>query len=67
MYNKSMWYKTQSVVDDGYKLQSGQTKGYEIDICCFSTKHATLKNKSWVTESIQWWANTIKIQLSLLI
>jgi hypothetical protein len=27
-----------SVVDRGFKPWSGQTKDYEIDICCFSAK-----------------------------
>jgi hypothetical protein len=27
-----------SVVDCGFKPWSGQTKDYEIDICCFSAK-----------------------------
>ena len=31
-----------SVVDRG----SGQTKDYEIGMCCFSGKHAVLKRKS---------------------
>ena len=35
-----------SVVDHGYEPQSGQTKDYKIDICCFSAKHATLRRKS---------------------
>jgi len=32
------------VVD--YGPQSGQTKDYEIGICCFSAKHAALRRKS---------------------
>jgi len=27
------------------ETRSGQTKDYEIDICCFSAKHATLRRK----------------------
>ena len=27
-------------------FRSGQTKDYKIGICCFSTKHATLRRKS---------------------
>ena len=40
-----------SAVDRGFKPRSGQTKDYEIGICCFSTKHATLRRKSkdWLT------------------
>jgi hypothetical protein len=33
-------------VDCGFKPRSGQTKDYEIGICCFSTKHAALRRKS---------------------
>jgi hypothetical protein len=34
----------------GQEIRSGQTKDYEIGICCFSAKHATLRRKSkdWV-------------------
>jgi hypothetical protein len=35
-----------SVVDHGFEPLSGQTKDYEIGICCFSTKHAALRRKS---------------------
>jgi hypothetical protein len=34
------------VVDRGYKPRSGQTKDYEIGICCFSAKYAALRRKS---------------------
>ena len=39
-----------SVVDGGFKPRSGQTKGYEISICCFSAKHAALRrnSKDWL-------------------
>jgi len=39
-----------SAVDRGFESQSGQTKDYEIVICCFSAKHAALrrKNKDWL-------------------
>jgi hypothetical protein len=32
-----------------FEPRSGQTKDYEIGICCFSAKHAALrrKNKDW--------------------
>ena len=36
---------TSSVVDPGFEPRSGQAKDYEIDICYFSAKHATLKRK----------------------
>jgi hypothetical protein len=35
-----------SAVDLGFEIRSGQTKDYEIDICCFSAKHAALRRKS---------------------
>ena len=35
-----------SAVDPGFESRSGQTKGYEIGICCFSAKHAALRRKS---------------------
>ena len=35
-----------SAVDRGFDTQLGQTKDYEIGICCFSTKHAALRRKS---------------------
>ena len=34
------------VVDRGFEPRSGQTKDYEIGICCFSSKHAALRRKS---------------------
>jgi len=33
-------------VDRDFEPRSGQTKDYEIGICCFSVKHAALKRKS---------------------
>ena len=40
-----------SAVDRGFESHSGQTKDYEIGICCFSAKHAALRSKSkyWLT------------------
>ena len=35
-----------SAVDHGFGPRSGQTKDYKIGMCCFSTKHATLRIKS---------------------
>jgi len=35
-----------SVVDRGFESRSGQTKDYEIGICCFSAKHVALRSKS---------------------
>jgi hypothetical protein len=39
-----------SAEDPGFEPWSGQTKDYEIGICCFSTKHAALmrKSKDWL-------------------
>jgi hypothetical protein len=33
-------------IDCGLEPRSGQTKEYKIGICCFSTKHESLKSKS---------------------
>ena len=35
-----------SAVDRGFEPRSGQTKDYNIGICCFSAKHAALRRKS---------------------
>ena len=35
-----------SAVDRGFEPRSGQTKDYEIGICCFSAKHTALRRKS---------------------
>ena len=35
-----------SATDRGFEARSGQTKDYEIGICCFSTKHRELRRKS---------------------
>jgi hypothetical protein len=37
-----------SVVDRVFEPRSGQTKNYKIGMCCFSTKHTTLRSKSKV-------------------
>jgi hypothetical protein len=41
-----------SAIDREFEPQTGQTKDYEIGICCFSTKHAVLRKKSkyWLTQ-----------------
>ena len=41
-----------SAIDREFEPQSGQTKDYEIGICCFSAKHAALmsKSKDWLTQ-----------------
>jgi hypothetical protein len=35
-----------STVDCGFEPRLGQTKNYKIGICCFSTKHTSLRSKS---------------------
>ena len=42
-----------SAVDIGFEPRSGQTKDYEISICCFSAKHAALrrKRKDWLVRN----------------
>jgi hypothetical protein len=42
-----------SAVDRGFEPRSGQTKDYEIDICCFSAIHAALrrKRKNWLARN----------------
>jgi hypothetical protein len=32
--------------DRGFEPSSGQTKDYQIGICCFSAKHTSLRRKS---------------------
>ena len=41
---------TAIVVGHGFEPRSGQTKEYEISICCFSAKHAALwrNSKDWL-------------------
>ena len=40
-------------VDRGFEPRSGQTKDYQIGICCFSANHATLRRKSkyWLSRN----------------
>ena len=42
-----------SAVDPGFEPQSGQTKDYEIGICCISSKHTSLrrKRKDWLARN----------------
>ena len=42
-----------SAVNRGFEPRSGQTKDYEIGICCFSAKNAALrrKNKDWLVRN----------------
>ena len=53
---------TSSVVDHGFEPPSGQTKGYTIGICCFSTTHAALRRKSkdwlvWNQDNVYGWVD----------
>jgi hypothetical protein len=43
-----------SAVYREFESQSGQTKDYKIDVCCFSTKHAALRRKSRLVGSESW-------------
>ena len=45
-YNVSL---ASTVVNRGFEPRSGQTKDYEIGMCCFSAKHAALRrmSKDW--------------------
>ena len=42
-----------SAVDRRFETRSGQTKDYQISICCFSAKHAALwrKSKDWLARN----------------
>jgi hypothetical protein len=44
---------TSSMIDCGFKPQSGQTKDYKTGICCFSAGHAALRRKSkdWLAQN----------------
>ena len=35
-----------TAVDRGFEHLTGQTKDYQIGICCFSVKHTALRRKS---------------------
>ena len=37
---------TSSAIDREFEPRSGQTKDYEIGMCCVFTKHAALRRKS---------------------
>jgi len=63
----------------GFEHWLGQTKDYEIGICCLSANHEALRSKSkdwlarnqdnvaeWSRQSFRW-ASTIEIQLSVLV
>ena len=40
-------------VDPGFPSHSGQTKDYNIGVCCFSAKHAALmiQSKDWLARN----------------
>ena len=42
-----------SAIYRGFESRSGQTKVYEIGICCFSTKKVAVrsKNKDWLAQN----------------
>jgi hypothetical protein len=44
---------TSNAIDRGFERRSGQTKDYEIGICCFSDKYAALwrKSKDWLSRN----------------
>jgi hypothetical protein len=49
-------------VDRGFEPLSGQTKDYNIGICCFSAKHAALRSKSkdwlaWNQNNVSEWSD----------
>jgi hypothetical protein len=61
-----------SDVDHAFEPRSGQTKEYKIGICCYSAKHAALKNKSkdWFAhnqDSVSEWSDMSKIEMYLVI
>ena len=45
--------RTSSVADRGFDPMLGQTKDYDIGICCLSAKHTALrsKNKDWLAQN----------------
>jgi hypothetical protein len=49
-----------SAVARGFEPRSGQTKDYEIGMCCFSARHAALriKSKNWLAqENVSEWSD----------
>jgi hypothetical protein len=51
-----------SGVEHGFEPRSGQTKDYEMGICCFSAKHTALSRKSnvWLArnrDNVSDWAD----------
>ena len=62
-----------SAVDCGFEPRSGQTKDYEIGICCFSAEYARNQDNMFERDNMSvrgllfQWASTIKSQLSMLV
>ena len=63
-----------SAVDRGLEPRSGQTVDYKIGICCFSSKHVTLRRKSkdWLDccfclYNYEFWLSLCKIVRSSVI
>ena len=57
-----------SVVDRGFEPRLGQTKDYQIGICCFSAKHAALRRKSkdWLAQNqnnVSEWSDMSSLRL----
>jgi len=51
-----------SAVDRGFEPRSGQTKDFNIGICCFSARHAALRRKSkdwldWNQNNVSEWSD----------
>ena len=49
-------------VDRGFEPRSGQTKDYQIGICCLSAQHAALRRKSkdwlaWNHNNVSEWSD----------
>ena len=60
---------TSSAVDRGFEPRSCQSKDYEIDICCFSVKHAAVRRniKDWLARNqnnVFEWSDTSTRELS---
>jgi hypothetical protein len=57
-----------SAIDCGFEPRYGQTKEYNIGICCFSAKHAELRSKSkdWLARdqnNVSEWSDTFTRRL----
>ena len=58
---------TLNAVNRGFESRSGQTKNYEICICCFSAKHAALrrKRKDWLArnqDNMSEWGDIVSVR-----